>query len=1265
MKRLSNAQRVRAGGLALLLASALTPAQAATPLADQPVFSSVAVPGNLALALSVEFPTAISAAHYVKAADPPYSPTNTYLGYFDPNKCYLYQYSATETARHFYPAGAATSRTCTGSDDGKWSGNFLNWATMQTVDPFRWALTGGYRSTDTATETILEKAFASNQGNNDNFPNRSLPAATIAGATPFGWTAFNMGVRTFGNKLRFTATGSIGAVGDTATPYDPGVVIDGATRYEVSVRVKVCDSSASAGPLEANCTRYPAGNYKPTGLIQQYADQIRYSAFGYLNDSNMKRDGGVLRAQQKFVGPTQPVPGSTPVSNAASEWNADNGVMIVNPDAADAATTAVLFGPNVPITNSGVMNYLNKFGQITPGTYKTYDPVGELYYAALRYFKNLGNIDSWTSPSGGDDATRRTWADGFPVIKDWVDPIQYSCQKNFILGIGDVNTHADRNVPGTASGSGNEPTKPSFSPDPVDALAATNKVGTLHGIGNIGDTQPYGGCCNNNGALMAGLAYDANAKDIRPDNAADLARTKGRQTVQTYWLDILEYGTYKNNNQFYLAAKYGGFNVPETFEPYTRTTDIPAAWWNTTTDLVGSQPRPDTYYTASRPDQMVLGLTKAFASIASKLKSYTTSFSTSLPQVATSGVASYATQFDAKVWSGEMVASNSTLDADTGAPALVESWRFSTKLDTQAAGTGWDTARRIATFNTDSGAGVPFRSASLSAAQVTALDTPYRTGDDSADYLNYLRGERKHEKSSAATDSAKAYRDRASLVGDIVGSKARPVGRPDAPYSSAANPGYAAFKTTYATRKTMVYVGTNLGMLHGVDGSLSGSGAGQEVFAYVPGALYAGTNGLKTLGNPDFVHYNFVDAPPVVADVDFGKTQGGSGTDWRTLLVGGLGKGGKSLYAIDVTDPSAMTSETAVAGKVLWEFSHADLGYTYGEPTLAKTRKYGWVLIVGSGYNNADGKGYFFLINPRTGALLEKVGTGAGSTSDDAGLAHVQAFLMDRTDGTADTAYAGDLHGNLWRLDLTASSGAYPAPVKIATLTDSAGVRLSVTSRPLVVVQPHTNRRFVTVGTGRLLHSSDIASAQAQRFFAIIDGNGVRFNKSTDLPSGISFPITVGKLRELTDLTQKITLDLTTNIGWFVDLGVVVGGAGWRVISDSTSFLGTVAFTAMVPSTDSACEPSGTSRVYAIDLGSGQSRLRNRTLNGDGTTSVATVPYMSTLPGVVTDLRFYSVDGKPRLLAGTDTGATGAMDGEWTPAVTLRRLNWREVPLSD
>jgi type IV pilus assembly protein PilY1 len=251
---------------------------------------------------------------------------------------------------------------------------------------------------------------------------------------------------------------------------------------------------------------------------------------------------------------------------------------------------------------------------------------------------------------------------------------------------------------------------------------------------------------------------------------------------------------------------------------------------------------------------------------------------------------------------------------------------------------------------------------------------------------------------------------------------------------------------------------------------------------------------------------------------------------------------------------------------------------------------------------------------------------------------------------------AWHLQGNLWRLDVSGSTGSYPAPLKLAELTDADGVALPVTSRPLIVVQPGTNRRYVTVGTGRLLHSSDIASTQPNRFFAIIDGSGARFNQSTDLPTGITFPVQRSKLKELTDLTKKVTLSLDTQIGWFVDLGRVAGGPGWRVLSDSTSFYGIVAFAAMVPSSDSACEPSGTSRVYAIDLGTGASRLE---------TGAVVQPYYTALPGVVTDLRFYSVDGKARLLGGTDTGATGSLPGNFGVGTTLRRLNWREVPLTE
>lgn len=1255
IRRSRHLRGCRQAAVSALTATLATATLATTPLSDQPVFSTSSVPGNLALTLSVEFPTAVSVAH----TDGTYSAANRYLGYFDPDKCYLYNHSSTEANRYFYPAGAAASRECTSS---KWSGNFLNWATMQTIDPFRWVLTGGYRSTDTSTETILEKAWASGQGGTGNFPNRSLSDASVVNkATPFSWSSFKMRIQGLGNKMRFTASGD---VNNSPTDYNPSNSISSSTVYELTVRVKVCDTSASAGPLESNCVRYSSGNYKPIGLMQQYAEQIRYSAFGYLNDDNIYRDGAVLRARQKFIGPTQPVPGSTAIANANAEWDASTGVFITNPDANDASATSS--GLSVSVSNSGVLNYLNKFGQINPGNYKTFDPVGELYYAALRYYKKLGNVPEWTSMGSADSGTRTRWVDGFPVITNWDDPIQYACQKNFILGIGDVNTHADRNMPG-ASGN-TEPSKPSSvnADTTVNAVTATNKVGSLHGLGaSLGNTQNYNGCCNNNGALMAGLAYDANTVDIRPDDPADLGRTKGRQSVQTYWLDVLEYQNYKANNQFYLATKYGGFTVPEGFDPYGRSTDIPESWWRTNSDTVGSQGRPDTYFIASRPDQVVQGLTQAFASIASRMKAYTTSFATSLPQVATSGVASFSTQYDSRAWTGELTASETSLDAASGTPTLSEAWRFSAKLDSQAAGTGWNTGRIMATWNTTTRAGVPFRLSNLAADQQTALDTAYRSGNDASDYLNYLRGDKTHERSATVSGSAKAYRDRTTLLGDIGNFKARPVGRPDAPYSSSSNPGYGAFKTTWASRPTVVYIGTNAGVVHAVNGGLSGTQAGREMFAYVPGASYLGgsgtasSTGLQVIGNPTFQHYNFVDATPVVADVDLGRTVGGSGTDWRTLLIGGLGKGGKAIYALDVTNPAGVTSETELASRVLWEFTDADLGFTYGEPIVAKTRKHGWVVIVGSGYNNANGVGYLFIINPRTGALLEKISTGVGTSSNQAGLAHVQGYMLDRTDGTIDSVYGGDLQGNLWRWDLTASSGTLPSPLKMALLRDSSGNALPVTSRPLVVLHPETGLRYVTVGTGRLLHSTDSGSTQVQRFFAYIDGNASRFNKSdgTQLPTGISYPIPTSKLQPLTNLTQKVVLDLNTQIGWYIDFGAVVGNGGWRMISDATSFYGVVAFTVMQPGLSSnPCEPTGNSRVYAVDLGTGQSRLKS----GD-----AIAPFLATLPGVVTDLRFYSAAGKARLLAGTDTGATGSLPGGWGKSNTLRRLNWREIQLND
>lgn len=83
-----------------------------------------------------------------------YSDAIDYAGYFDPQKCYTYS----DTDGYFSPDSAATgahTHYCT----DMFSGNFLNWASMTRMDEVRKILYGGKRSTDTASATVLERAY--------------------------------------------------------------------------------------------------------------------------------------------------------------------------------------------------------------------------------------------------------------------------------------------------------------------------------------------------------------------------------------------------------------------------------------------------------------------------------------------------------------------------------------------------------------------------------------------------------------------------------------------------------------------------------------------------------------------------------------------------------------------------------------------------------------------------------------------------------------------------------------------------------------------------------------------------------------------------------------------------------------------------------------------------------------------------------------------------------------------------------------------------
>ena len=1253
---------------AFVLLTAWGNAHAVVNLADQPLATSATVPGNLLLALSVEYPTAISASY--KASSTPYVTANTYLGYFDPNKCYKYLYDTTTPANsYFEPNLIAVTHTCvTTSSLPLWSGNWLNWATMQTIDSFRSALTGGYRVTDTTSATILEKAWGSNQGSaSQNAPDKRIPASgssatIVAGATPFNFSSVTSSIFSLGNKIRVTSTGSTTTNSPVAyTTQNSKILLSASASavYELVVRVQVCKTSPG---LESNCTQY-GSNYKPEGLMQQYATKIRYGAFGYLNDANISRDGGVLRAGMKFVGPIKAVPGQPSVANSATEWSSADGTFIVNPDTADASASSV--------TNSGVMNYLNKFGQAA-GTYKIYDPIGEMYYGAIRYFKNQGNVAAYSS-LGTNTTNAAIYKDGFPVITSWVDPILYSCQKNFILGIGDTNTHRDANLPGSTI-RGNEPAMPTevAADTSINVKNATDMIGKIEGVSGLGSANPSW-CCNQNTFFMGGLAYDAHTADMRPNDFKNPDGSKTNiQTVTTFWLDVLESG-YSNRNQFYYATKYGGFKAPTGFLPYgtnnalktlavgTSTTALVDTMWHNNSDTYGTDKRPDNYYDASAADKMVAGLTTAFSNIASQLQEATTAFSATSARVNTSGNTSFQSKYDAATWSGDVIGNSAVFDA-AGNPTYTVAWNAKTVLDAQSS-------RKIVTCCTSSGSsyGLPFLDANMSAgglinrtnyATFAAVPGVAAGSQSAANYLNYLRGDRSKELSQTNG----IYRTRSYLLGDIVNSKIAAVGPPESILNESTNTGYAAYRTAYATRKTVAYVGANDGMLHAFDGSLT-TGGGTELFAYIPSFSYGTTtsgpvSGLASLGAPDFTHHYLVDQTPAVYDIDLAKTGGTTNATpkWRSVLIGGMGKGGQGYFAIDVTDPTTWTSETAVASKVLWEFTDSAMGYSYGDASVIKTKKYGWVVVLTSGYNNADGIGYFFIVNPANGSLLEKVSTNFGSVANQSGLTFASAYTPDFTDGTADSVYAGDLYGNVWRLDLTASSGSYQTPTRIAELRDPSGNPQPVTTRPLIEIQPNTQKRYVVIGTGRLLDNSDIANTQTETIYAIGDGAIDTFYTSATLPTGKTFPVHRADLNANTNLLNGIGSAPANPLGWYYDLSLLSNGAAERINVNPTVNYGMVAVAANLPNGD-ACNPSGTNRIFGFNLGTGQSVLTDN--------SGTQIAFSTKLAGVVTDLGFANLNGKIKLLAGNNQLTVNNIEGPGNVSSSIKKLNWRELPTAD
>ncbi|HET9108842.1 MAG TPA: PilC/PilY family type IV pilus protein [Steroidobacteraceae bacterium] len=617
------------------------------------------------------------------------------------------------------------------------------------------------------------------------------------------------------------------------------------------------------------------------------------------------------------------------------------------------------------------------------------------------------------------------------------------------------------------------------------------------------------------------------------------------------------------------------------------------------------------------------------------------------------GTQAFLAYYYPTTWAGRLTANNLLYDSSTNLISIdpVANWDASCVLTGVPSGQTCPTtgggsmpaeapsSRTMLTWN--GAQGIPFEWSSLTTAQQDALDngdpTPY-----TADRLNYLRGDRSNE---ITTTGSGLYRDRASVLGDIVDSSPTWVGPPSAPYSivwkddlypANSNPEngtdtYPDFISAEQTRLNVVYAGSNDGFVHGFRaGAFDSSGNfvndsatpndGEEVLAYMPNAvlqeIHNSSNGALDFSNPQYAHNFYVDATPDAEDLFYEGA-------WHTWLVGGLGPGGSAIYALDVTNPSSF-SESNAANVVIGEWTPStitcanvsncgqDLGDTYGTPEIRRLHNGMWAVIFGNGYGSASGDAGIFVmtIDQTTGAkTFYYFSTGESGKND--GIDYPSAADFDG-DHITDFVYAGDLLGNVWRLNLTSSNPANwhmtPAPI----FTDPAGN--PITTKVTVSFTPPsqgTPRVILNFGTGRkiplTLTSPDQYATGTQHLYGIWDSdmaswnalNSVMYASLSTPPQSISLSLLQQQTLTLNPSTgvldgtnnpicwaDQTNCSSTPQYGWYI----VLPGPNEQVIYNPLTYGSAFIVNTTIPPDDSplncaAATETGDTIVVSINTG--------------------------------------------------------------------------------
>ena len=645
------------------------------------------------------------------------------------------------------------------------------------------------------------------------------------------------------------------------------------------------------------------------------------------------------------------------------------------------------------------------------------------------------------------------------------------------------------------------------------------------------------------------------------------------------------------------------------------------------------------YFAASNTAQLEVSLQDAISQILAATFSFATP---TIPTTGTSGatrayLASFQSNASRPFWRGYLKAYNLVngtipVDSVTGLPSGTPVWDAGQQLSSKTA-----SSRTIKSYASSALQNFTTSNAAITTALLGAADSTEKD-----QIINYIRGAVDYNDEDLDSNTSE---ERPWKLGDIFHST--PVLVPP-PFLTSTDSTYDTFKTTNASRTTILLSGANDGMLHAFRES-----DGEELWAFIPPNLLDQLKNLKALtGNRDY----YVDASPVVADVKTGGT-------WKTIAIFGERRGGNKYYALDITDTSNPL--------YLWSFGDTHLGETWSEPAIGKVRMADatdkWVAFIGGGFDSTHANynsgvkttEAFFAIDLSDGTKLWEYYNATGSTDDrqymNFSIPAAPTAVDLNNDGYIDRVYIGDVGGQLWKFDVAPTGGA---TLSGSLITNWTGKRIFAAASsqtnppaageyyptqaiyfPPALAYDTTGNLWIFFGTGDRYHPNNTAS---NRVYGI--------KENTNMTNG-----SVLTESSLTNMSSGGTITQ----GWYVPLA-----SNEKVLASSDVFNSIVLFTTFTPVTAAVCGTGGgDAKLYAINMTTGDAALDLTTgaVLAAGQSALAAAKTIGT--GIPSKPIVIMSQSGNRATPYVITGTTNQqIANTQIPQIAVRRLvGWREV----